>query len=214
MRRSQNLEEVVANNVPLLEWKNGDIAISPFALTIDCFKTIWKSDKSRDKENAKKHLGYIYFMSGASTLFQRYSEKDLDQKVKKEVGLPPRWVPSENIKNGIEIYRDITSTITTALLASAEENLRDLFVLSQNVKQKFQELSSQKNNSIDTLEQIIKLSTSYITMTEKIPNSIENLEKLKERVEKERNDKKIRFRGDYKPGSYEIPETDEDDFNE
>lgn len=213
-KTSQEIQQIDARNIPLLQWKDGDIIISPFAMTIECFKTIWKNDKTRDKENAKRHLGYIFFMSGASTLFQRYSEKQLEAKVKNEVGLPDKWKPNQNVLDGIEIYRDMTSTITSALLVAAEENLRDLYVICQQIKAKYQMLSNEKGHSTEQLEQIIKLSTSYITMTEKIPNSIENLEKLKDKVESEKNSKKIRFRGDYKPGAYEIPESDEDNFIE
>ena len=60
----------------LFKYEGYNLTISEEAMLLKPFKTLWKRDRSRNKENALMELGYIYFMEDPRSDYQVYVDAD------------------------------------------------------------------------------------------------------------------------------------------
>jgi len=89
----------------LFKYEGYNLTISEEALCLAPFKTLWKRDKSKNKEKALQELGYIYFMEDPRSDYQTYIDKEERAKqVKLGEGIPEDWTPDSAIVTAQEFY--------------------------------------------------------------------------------------------------------------
>ena len=69
----------------IFDLKDNEITISPEILTIECFETLWKSDKSKNKINAYNDFKYIYHLCDFNSPYNNYSQEKRIEAIKEEV---------------------------------------------------------------------------------------------------------------------------------
>lgn len=100
----------------LLTYEGYKIKISPEALVLKPFKTIWTRDKTRDKARSTTELGYIYFWADPRSEYQYIIDDELrSEAVKEGLGLPSKWKPDKDLCAAIELYKSFTSTAALLL---------------------------------------------------------------------------------------------------
>lgn len=111
----------------LFKYEGYNLTISEEAMLLKPFKTLWKRDKARNKENALQELGYIYFMEDPRSDYQVYTDpEERATQIKLGEGLPASWAPDDKVKEAQEFYAKFKTA--AALLADdirfAIDNLR------------------------------------------------------------------------------------------
>lgn len=94
--------------MPFIEFKDYNIIVSPEALVLKPLSALWKRDKTKDKVNALRDIGYIYHVYDPGSDYRKsiINEEDRIAKVKKDMGFDPSWVPDKVMKEAIEFYVD------------------------------------------------------------------------------------------------------------
>lgn len=108
--------------------ENGVAKPSVHALLIEPYKTIWESDKSKDKGTAIKSFTYIELNCSMkrSNPFSGYSDVERPSRVGKEVYKDETYKPTELELEGMKIYIDFLNEASPTLsfykanLAAAE----------------------------------------------------------------------------------------------
>ncbi len=103
----------------LIEWKDYKIHIAPEAYGIKVFREIWKRDRSRNKENAILALSVLYFMYDPRSEYQfETDEVKRLEIIKEQTGMRSNWQPNELFKEAIPVYKYLTNTTSSLMLAS------------------------------------------------------------------------------------------------
>lgn len=160
----------------IFDLKDNEITVSPEILTINVFKDIWDSDKSKTKKEAFNDFKYIYHLCGFNSPYNNYSEQKRIEAIKEEVVGKKDYVPSEKVKRACIVYKDLKETPIERLFTS--------------VKDKIEEMSSYlKENELtdDSITPVLKIFDSM----SKIVGQYKTLETAV-KSEKETNNTKIR----------------------
>ena len=113
----------------LFKYEGYKITISEEALLLKPFKTIWKRDKSLNKEKALSELGFIYFFCDIRSDYQYIVDEEARiASIKEGEGMPEDWTPDSVVLEAMQFYN--TFKPTSALLLedtrSAVDKLRKL----------------------------------------------------------------------------------------
>jgi hypothetical protein len=80
----------------LVKFENWKLTITEEALLISAFAALWKRDKTKDKSNALRDLGIIYFLCDPRSDYMFITdENDRLKDIKEREGLPSNWQPDE-----------------------------------------------------------------------------------------------------------------------
>lgn len=118
-------------------FKIDDKVVFPNAetLLIEPFKSIWKRDKTKGKEEAVEDFAYIEFMTSMlkSNPYRQYPEEDKHNVIKKAVITRKGWRVDKLIKEAMEqikIFQEDGSTTYGYYLAAkmAAEKMKDFFM--------------------------------------------------------------------------------------
>lgn len=134
-------------NMKLFTLENYTLKISEEAYTIKAFRDLYKRDKQRNKEKAILELGFIYhFCDPRSDYNYIVDDEERKSLIKSQEGLPADWEPDAKVREAIEVYKTLTQTTTSLLLADtrvAVEKARlflrdlDLSAVDDNGKPKY-----------------------------------------------------------------------------
>lgn len=153
---------------------NYQLNISPQAYTLIPFKNLWERDKSKEKDQAKKELAYVFFNNDyKSTFFNEPNEHTRKRIIIEHLfGKDSDWEPDEKVKEAEEFYQEYRDTFSLRLLKDAMYGLNSL-----------------REHFRNPGEDIKK----YVETIEKIPKLIDALEKVEQRIKKEQEtDNKLR----------------------
>ena len=180
----------------LLDLKNSKVIISPEALMIPEFKSLWEKDESEDKEEALKELSYVYFTCDYKSPYLTSMGKDrVRLAVAKDFMKDSHYKPGLDIEEAIEKYKDLQVTPSMRLLEASIRTVYNLTNYLENVD--LQERD--KNNKP------IYKPTDVTNSLKSIGGIVESLNKVQEQVEREQTSKGT-LRGQRQKGNREDPD--------
>lgn len=174
----------------LLELRNNILTISPEALLISEFKTIWERDKSKGKEKALQELAYIYHSTDFQSIYRNFHSSTKDSKIKSDIFGDREWKPDMNIIQAQIKYKELQTTLSMELLNDAEAGLDKLRDYFRNVNFDDDDEGKSAKNFIANLKQLGDL--------------VKGMKSLREEVEKELVDA-MQIRGGSSIGNRELP---------
>jgi hypothetical protein len=164
----------------IFDFKDNEVVISPEILTIAVFNDIWDSDKSKNKKNAYNDFKFIYHLCDFNSPYNNYSEEKRIEAIKEEVIGEKTYTPSDKVKQGCKIYKELKETPIERLFIS--------------VKEKIEEMSDYlKDNELndDSVTPVLKIFDSM----SKIVGQYKTLETA---VKSEKETTNVKIRGDKK----------------
>ena len=162
----------------IFDLKDNEITISPEILTIECFETLWKSDKSKNKINAYNDFKYIYHLCDFNSPYNNYSQEKRIEAIKEEVVGNKEYEASEQVQQACKIYKGLKETPIERLFNS--------------VKDKIEEMSDYlKDNTLDS-----ESVTPVLKIMDSISKVISQYKTLETAVKSEKETTAIKNRGD------------------
>lgn len=155
--------------------------------------------QGRKKSMATKELAYVHFITYYNSEFvTSVSEEERVKAIKKHLDLPDDWKPDEIIELACMTYNELTSTPSMDALREARESLfsanRVIRLLRKRLETKLQELDSQmtgdseeemEKKMTELADKTVKDYEKIVSIADKMPNSLDTMNKLEERVKKE-----------------------------
>ena len=163
----------------LFQIENNVVTFSPQALLITPFKDIWDADKSKDKSNASKHLGFIYYMADERSDFMHIlDKKERITEIKKFLDLPKSFKGDTAVFNkAISYYEKLSETTSTKLLKSTRGIIEKISTFLDSVDMNERDIKTGK-----PIHDISKITASV----EKVPKLIKALNEIEKEVIKEK----------------------------
>ena len=101
----------------LLEFKDYRLNVSDEAFLVKPIRKIFNSDRSVNKENFFKQMSYLYFMMDPRSDYSYIIDEDERAlAIIEQEGLEPKFKPSKELQEAMEIYKKLTTTTSTMLL--------------------------------------------------------------------------------------------------
>lgn len=109
------------------------VELTTMARTLAPFKAIIVADKgsegdaqARKKLMANMELAFVYWHSKFDSQYNQYKGEDKIRKIKKAVGLPEKWQPSELVKEACAFFEENQRTPSMRHLDSIESAINKL----------------------------------------------------------------------------------------
>lgn len=97
-----------------------EVTFNPLLLTIEKFKKIITRDKSKDKDIALKEIAYIYhFADIRSDYMYKTNLEERSAEIIRDLHLPKGWKVDKDLQAAIDLYKERTTTVNSALYESA-----------------------------------------------------------------------------------------------
>jgi hypothetical protein len=176
----------------LFDLRDFKVTISPRALLIPEFKTLWDRDKSKDKDKALQELAYVYYLSDFKSPYLLSLDLSLvAHTVAKDFMRDEEYKPDEKINEAIVKYKDLQITPSMRLLSASLTTVNRLTDYLEEVD---------LNERDDKNKPIYKPSD----ILNSIGGLVESLTKVRDQVEKEIT-KAGTLRGQRRKGNREDP---------
>lgn len=207
----ENSEQIEFNG-ELVVLVDGMPTFSPMAKMIDSFKTLIQRDKGgkvkgdydgRKKLMSTMELAYVWFMSDRkSPIKNNYKPYERHRETIKKLNMPEEWKPDEKVEEAIEVWSEMTETQTSKVLEEMKESLfssqRIISLIRKKLDTKLDTIELLDDVSelvdmetgVDQIAIIMKDMKSLLDMAKNIPDVISTVERLEEKVSKEKSDGK------------------------
>lgn len=160
----------------LFDLKNRQVTFSPQALMIPEFESLWKRDKSKNKETALKEISYVYFLADyKSPYVASLSPEIIAKTVAKDFIKDENYEPDEKVLAAIHKYRELQITPSMLLLEASLRTVHNLTEYLQNV-----DLQERDKN-----DKPIYKPNDITGALSKIGSIVESLQKVRDNVERE-----------------------------
>lgn len=169
---------------------NNVLQISPEALMIKEFATIWKRDKTKEKSRALKELAYIYHSTDYQSIYRNYHEDTRESKIKLDVFEDKDWTPDPKVKAAQEKYKSLQTTISMELLNDVEKGL-------QKLRNYFRDAEFDDDEDG-------RAAKNFIANVKAMGDLVKGIKSLREEIEKELTDN-MQLRGGSSIGRRELP---------
>ena len=157
----------------LIKVEDYQLKIADEALLVKPFRKLWNQDRSMSKEQFYKQMSVIYYVySPASNYAYIMDENERMKEVLEQEGLTD-FKPSQDFKNAVEIYKKLSKTSSSELLADTRLIIDKLRNTLKSVK--FDPDSKDVVNNMNTVTSIIG----------KLPKLIKELSEAEKAVAKE-----------------------------
>ncbi len=110
----------------LFDIVKSEIVISPHVLAVPAIKRIWDRDKSKSKEKAYKEISYIVFMYDFHSPYRDLPQLERESTIKQHIFKEEKWEPDVQLKEAVEVYRQLQETPLTRLLSAHMNNVDKL----------------------------------------------------------------------------------------
>ena len=159
----------------LFKYEGYKITISEEALLLKPFKTIWKRDKSLNKEKALSELGFIYFFCDIRSDYQYIVDEEARMaSIKEGEGMPEDWTPDSVVLEAMQFYSTFKST--SALL------LEDTRYAVEKLRKLLREIDLTKTDKNG--KPIYTLNTITATIKQ-VPSLVKDLDEAERSIAKE-----------------------------
>lgn len=158
----------------LIKYEDYQISISEEALLVRQFRRLWNMDRTASKEHFYKQMSVIYFTNDPSSNYSYIiDEKERLKEVLEQEGITD-WKPTPEFKAAVEIYKKLTRTASTELLA-------DVKLTIDKVRQA---LNSVDFSKLEEKDKVNALNT-ITSVVSKIPKLVRDLSEAEKAVAKE-----------------------------
>jgi len=148
--------------------ENVEITYSPLLLTMKPFKKLIDRDKSKKKELATKELAFISFYADDRSIYMYIvDEGERMQELVKDLELPKGWKIDSDIKEGISLYIEISTTVYSSIYRSPCKAAIDI----ANYLQTADVLLAERDENGKVVTDIAKITNAL----EKVPKIMANL---------------------------------------
>ena len=104
----------------LIKLDNYQIKIADELLLLKPFRTLYKKDKTRNKDKFIEFLTYLYFVYDPRSDYSYIVNEELRAKEVRETNEIKEYKFSEEEEECINLYKKLTSTVSSELLASTK----------------------------------------------------------------------------------------------
>lgn len=170
---------------------NDKLVIEPEILAVPELRKIW--DRNKDKSLAEAELCFIWYVCDYKSPYQIYPESTRADEVRKDFmrGFKS-WKPDKEVNEAMDKYIKLNMSKSLRLAMATKEVALKLAEYFENIKD-FSE-TDDNGKPVYNIQEIIKNLSSIGTV-------IESLDKLDDRVKKEKE--KDNIRGGGEAGAYE-----------
>lgn len=164
------------------------------------FKKLITRDKDRFKRQALLEFAYIYYMCDYKSPYMNVSEVDRHDQLIKHLKLGENWKVDQDIKDAIDQYLSFQETPSIKVLKST----RNALLNTSKVIDMMNETIANALKDPDNTDMVTAIDTvdKLLTLTDKLPKTINTIVTLEEKVSKEQHDNS-KVRGGGKAGIYE-----------
>lgn len=195
--------------MPFFREENNKVIVDPQVKLIREFRALVAYDKDRNKREAVKWFGYIYYMEHYKSPYLKVSKDERHEMVCMDLMIDLPFKVPKVLEEAIVKYRDLRETSAVKTLKSIKEGL----VMSDKVidminTQIHNSLEIVNNGDVDTedIPGIITSLTSNVDkllgLSDKVPKAINTIKTLEEEVKKEQASD-TRIRGGGEKGAFE-----------
>lgn len=178
----------------LLTLKNNKVEVSPEALMIPEFKSLWSLDSTSTKANALKQLAYVYFLCDYNSVYQSFPKDKRSDKIRQDLGHGNGKIRlRRGCRKAIEKYEELQNTPSMKFLESARDALEAMTEYFNNID--FNERDSKGNP--------VYKATEVTRCLKDAGGMIESIQKLKEKVKTEIYEK-VMARGKTEINPFEV----------
>jgi len=168
--------------------ENVEITYSPLLITLKPFKKIIERDKSKKKEQATKELAFISFYADDRSIYMYIvDEGERMQELIKDLELPKGWKIDGDIKEGIALYKERSTTVNSSIYRSACKAAIDI----ANYLQTADVLLAERDENGKVVTDISKITSAL----EKVPRIMANLNIAQQELIKEQKITEGRSKG-------------------
>ena len=158
----------------LLRLENYTLKVADEALLVKPIRRLYNQDRSERKERFFQQMSVLYFLHDPSSNYSYIiNEKDRLKEILTQEGIHD-FKPSAEFKEAVEIYKKLTRTASSELLA-------DVKLTIDKVRQA---LNSVDFTSLDEKDKVSALNT-VTTVIAKIPKLVKDLSEAEKAVAKE-----------------------------
>ena len=115
----------------LIEFDGVEFKIADEALLVRPIRELFDKDKSKKKETFWRQISYLWFMCDPRSSYMYLTDESLRaSEVKKQEGFEDDFIPSETLKEAMDIYRRQSVTTSSLLLEDIRigiDNVRSFF---------------------------------------------------------------------------------------
>ena len=176
--------------------KDWVLTVSEEAWGLSPFNKILKRDKTKNKTRANAEMLFIWSFCDIKSDYIIIPENERIEELKKDVaGLPKNWEVDDLIKEGIELYRKLSTTTIQRLYEQSLKSARDIGNYLENTEA----LLEERDNNGKPVTDIAKITASV----QKIPKLMADLKAAYQEVVKEKLDNDNREKGSKKFNLFE-----------
>ncbi len=168
----------------IIDLVDGKVQISPECLVIEPFKTIWESDKNKEKVSATNIIKYIWFYTDFNSPYYQQNDSERHNLIVEYVILDNKFKVTEAVKKGIESYKKVITTPSMKLFEAVQESIA-----------KMEEFFRGTDYTEENIDKIQKAILNMPKMQESVQNALENCRK--------EQSSGTRVRGDVSLGMFE-----------
>lgn len=111
----------------LIEFDGQDFKIADEALLIRPIRELFEKDKSKKKEDFWRQMSYLWFMCDPrSTYMYIVDEGKRAEEIKLQEGFKEDWLPSQLLREAMEVYRKHTVTTSSLLLEGMRKGIENV----------------------------------------------------------------------------------------
>lgn len=160
----------------LVKFQDYKLTITEEALLVKSFATIWKRDKTRDKDNALREFSIMYFLLDPRSDYMFITdEKDRLLSIKEQEGLPSKWEPDKPLLEAMRVYRYLTNTPSSLLLDSSRMAVDKVRLFLEDLDLSKEDDKGKPKYTINSITSALK----------DIPNLVKNLREAEIAVNKD-----------------------------
>lgn len=159
----------------LIKYEGYNIVISEEALLLKPFRTLWKRDRTQNKEKALMELGYCYFMEDPRSDYQFIVDREERSKqIKLGEGINESWEPDNAVKEAMQFYASFKTP--SALL------LEDTRMAIDKLRQLLRDIDL---NAVDDKGKPIYTLNVITSTIKQIPSLVKDLDEAERALAKE-----------------------------
>ena len=158
----------------LLEVENYELRVAPEALLVRPIRRLWNQDRTKQKESFYRQMSILFYTYSPSSNYSYIiDEKERMKEVLSQEGIE-NFKPSAEFKEAVEIYKKLTTTASSELLA-------DVKLTIDKVRQVLKSIDFE---SLDEKDKVAALNT-ITSVVAKIPKLVKDLSDAEKAVAKE-----------------------------
>ena len=169
---------------------NQKVILSPELRLIKEFRLLIEEDKDRFKKQAIKWFQYIYFMYSYKSQYADLPEVHRKELVEGETGVTKI---NPIMQDAIDKFILLQATPTLRTLTEVKNTLDTTSEMLKILRKQIESNMTSPALSADDIGDLVKRLTETINLANTIPKTVESIEKLEDKVKKEKGgDDKLR----------------------